>query len=459
VSGYGSYESLKFSGGKVTLDSGYGGAMTGTYTYKNNTLTVTVQGYPIELPLEMGRVGKVDVLLIGGVKYAHPKDKAKVGDAEASGESNFDSDAKPTKPANNANSDKDPIFEQFAKLQKVTVAHKVDVNYEVPGYKIQDGNLYKTSWGGIQGDPILTNAKLIREVGSARFVLKANGELWAFGSNNQGLLGDATGVDRPEPVKIMDGVLDVMTFNDGFPYALKSDNTLWRWGNGTFAPEQIADDVAVILKAPDREKKGAAYLKPNGDLVVDGKVILNNVKEVVTYSDYNSYFVLPSVLILSDNAVYAFPQLSNGKLENTKIYDNVKSIFVLDAQNPANGSVVVTNAGELMAKGDNAQGQFGDGTKVPKTDWVKLADGVASYGGEYTHENTRYNYHYVKTDGSVWAWTSSDPTARQIVPPTTTAETAMDAALESAADAAFASLNPNLAAAGEADFPETKLQS
>ena len=440
VGGSGSYQSLKFSGSNVTLDSGYGGAMTGKYTYKNNTLTVTVQGYPIELPLEMGKVGKVDVLLIGGVKYAHPKDVDKVAGAEAGGEGNFEGADKPTEAVNNANNDKDPIFEQFAKLPKVTVAHKMEDRI-VSGYIVQNGNLYKTGWGGDpDGTPILTDVKLFRDGNRTYFAVKANGELWAFGSNNQGLLGDGTGVDRTDPVKIMDGVLDVMTIEANnylqFPYALKTDNTLWRWGNGIFAPEQIAEGVADILKYPDRENKGAAYHKPNGDIVVDGKLVINNVKEVVTYSDYNSYYTLPSVLILSDNAAYSFPQLANGNLEHTKIYDNAKSVFVLDMQNPANGSVIVTNSGELMGKGDNAQGQFGDGTKVPKTDWVKLADGVASYGGEYALENTRYNYHYIKADGSVWAWTSADPTARQIVPPTVAVTTPATEPAEGAATAA-----------------------
>ena len=432
VSGSGSYESLKFSGSNVTLDSGYGGAMTGKYTYKNNTLTVTVQGYPIELPLEMGRVGKVDVLLIGGVKYAHPKDKAKVADADANGEGNFEINDNPTEAANNTNN-ADPIFEQFAKLPKVTVAHKVVGSTEVSGYEIRGGRLYKTGWGAPE-EPILENAKLIRVAGRTYFVVKANGELWGVGGNENGVLGDGTGVDRQEPVKITDNVVDMVgmvfvgTQWRERVYAIKSDNTLWRWGRGTFAPEQVAADIAELIREPGYDDKGAIYLKTNGDIVMNDQVVLNNVKEVLWQQEGNTRVILK----MSDNAAYDFPSLFNNanSLENTKVYDKAKSVTV----SWTDGYIIVTDSGELMGKGDNSQGQFGDGTKVPKTDWVKLADGVASYGEEYTHENTRYNYHYIKTDGSVWAWTSADPTAKQVVPPTTTVGAAMEAALASAAN-------------------------
>ncbi|MGI5892760.1 MAG: hypothetical protein ACOX7H_08580 [Bacillota bacterium] len=85
-------------------------------------------------------------------------------------------------------------------------------------------------------------------------VLKSDGTLWTWGSNNNGQLGDGTNIDIETPKKVMD---DVATFSigEGSILALKNDGTLWTWGdnymgqlgNGTFTksntPQKIMDDV------------------------------------------------------------------------------------------------------------------------------------------------------------------------------------------------------------------------
>ena len=413
------YKSIKFSGSKITLDSGYGEAMTVTYTYKNNTLTIIVQGYPSEIPLEMGKVGKIDVLRIDGVEYAHPEDKDKVAGADANGEGNFVINENPTKAANNSNIEKDPTFKQFAKLPKVKVEHKVEiesfVHYVVGSsqgrYEIQNGNLYDVDARDERADVlILEGAKLIRRtIGDSYFVLKTNGELWGFGSNNNGRLGDGTAEGRNDPVKIMDGVLDVITASSSRynrVYALKTDNTLWHWGEGILAPEQIAADVAEICSLPG-DKAPVAYLKTNGDLEINGEVFLKNVKEVPAFIQDPGYY--KTLLIMSDNAAYYFPRIADLELDseerlwNEKVYENVKNVTVAGMT-----AYVLTNSGELMGRGDNSKGELGTGTNGTLREWVKIADGVESYGRGYTHQGKGYQFYYIKTDGSVWAWGSSN---------------------------------------------------
>lgn len=84
--------------------------------------------------------------------------------------------------------------------------------------------------------------------------LKSDGSVWAWGYNNGGELGDGTRTERHTPVKVRNpedtGYLsDVVAIaaGDGTSLALKSDGTVWAWGqnwlgavgNGTTAPNQL----------------------------------------------------------------------------------------------------------------------------------------------------------------------------------------------------------------------------
>ena len=80
------------------------------------------------------------------------------------------------------------------------------------------------------------------------FFIKSDNSLWAFGSNVEGRLGDGTGLDRDEPVHILDNV--AMTRPAAFGgevYALQFDGTLWTWGAGIFEPTHLMNDVVNII--------------------------------------------------------------------------------------------------------------------------------------------------------------------------------------------------------------------
>ena len=65
--------------------------------------------------------------------------------------------------------------------------------------------------------------------------VKTDGTLWAFGRNNLGQLGDGTQVDKSSPVQI--GALTnwskpIAGYNSS--YAIKTDGGLWAWGMGIY---------------------------------------------------------------------------------------------------------------------------------------------------------------------------------------------------------------------------------
>jgi uncharacterized protein YjdB len=81
--------------------------------------------------------------------------------------------------------------------------------------------------------------------------VKTNGELWAWGGNGSGQLGDGTTTERHSPIRI-GGLSNWAStsaggMRGGFPFfisnnnsfAVKTDGTLWTWGSGQLVPIQI----------------------------------------------------------------------------------------------------------------------------------------------------------------------------------------------------------------------------
>jgi hypothetical protein len=322
--------------------------------------------------------------------------------------------------------------ERFNKLPDITLKHASSDSLSAGDYGIFDGSLYAKRVYEQGGDAILGNAKsVVKYVNtSTYFVITGNSELYAFGENGGGLVGDGTGVNKSEPVKILDNVIDVVPGVTTVAFTANGD--LYYWGASAYdaygwvkeilyKPELLSQNVAEIVSfivspvlATER------FLKTNGDFEVDGVVVLKKVKKIVNVS--RLWSVSDSVgrvaVIFSDDSFYTYPNLTyppNAALPmyNEKIMDNVKGVYL-------GGQIIVLKDGQMFGKGKNEYGQFGDGTKIDKDSWTKLADGVDYYENnqlttsDYVKANDGYGFRYVKQDGSIWAWKSDDPTPQQL---------------------------------------------
>ena len=61
----------------------------------------------------------------------------------------------------------------------------------------------------------------------------ADGDLWAWGRNDYGQLGDGTTTERHSPVQVLTGV-EAVAAGYGYSLALKTDGTLWAWGRNGY---------------------------------------------------------------------------------------------------------------------------------------------------------------------------------------------------------------------------------
>ena len=85
--------------------------------------------------------------------------------------------------------------------------------------------------------------------------VKTDGTLWAWGNNTQGELGQNNVIARSSPVQI--GALTTWSSVSG-PSAIKNDGTLWAWGSN--ASGQVGDGTVVRRSSPVQIGSSTAWL-------------------------------------------------------------------------------------------------------------------------------------------------------------------------------------------------------
>jgi alpha-tubulin suppressor-like RCC1 family protein len=81
--------------------------------------------------------------------------------------------------------------------------------------------------------------------------LKADGTVWGWGHNIYGQLGDGTNINRICPVQVA-GLQDVKAIATGdcFSIALKRDGTVWAWGHNQTSQAGLCDWLTPSVTAP-----------------------------------------------------------------------------------------------------------------------------------------------------------------------------------------------------------------
>ena len=106
-----------------------------------------------------------------------------------------------------------------------------------------------------------TNWKQVAGGGNHTVAIKADGTLWLWGDNNFGQLGDDTVANKSSPIQTVAGGTDWKSVACGanFTVALKTDGTLWVWGDNPFG--QLGDNTTIKRSSPIQTIAGGTNWK------------------------------------------------------------------------------------------------------------------------------------------------------------------------------------------------------
>ena len=245
------------------------------------------------------------------------------------------------------------------------------------------------------------------------FYIKNDNSLWGFGCNQRGALGTGTGVDVEEPVLIMENVASIHQASN-ITYALKVDKTLWRWGNGEFSPVQVAEDVVAI--SPQSTGYITIIQKSDGLLYtwvfsrnernlerVRSFAMLDLTMQASINSSRSGFYINNENTLIRWSSGGNSPLITRsgrrGSITQTEITQNVQSLWG-GYNGPRYNLFVIKDDYTLWGFGNNASGELGDGTRVPRENPVRIAENVISAG----------KFYYLTADGELWVWDSDNPT-------------------------------------------------
>jgi len=237
----------------------------------------------------------------------------------------------------------------------------------------------------------INNVIAISASGSHTVALRNDGTVWAWGCNGDGQLGDGTTTDRYAPVQVQDlnnitaiaaatgdNLIPSMS-SYGHTLALRSDGTVWAWGNN--GNGKLGDNTSTRRLTP---------------VQVQG---LSNISAIAASSGH-------SVALRKDGIVWAWGNNSSGQLGDGTTTNRLTPVQIQGLSNIAaiavssSTTTALHNNGTVWTLGNNSNGQLGDGTTINRNapGRVQGLTNVSSVSAGFLRGTV------IKADGTVWAW-------------------------------------------------------
>lgn len=223
------------------------------------------------------------------------------------------------------------------------------------------------------------------------------GKVYAWGNNSSGQLGNGTTATSSTPVEVVfPGGVSIVQIAAGSSsgYALASDGVVYAWGDNSYG--QLGDETTTNALTPV--------------VVSAGEVPGGAVVSQVVAGSFTAY------LVTADGAAYGFGQNSDGQIGNGTEADANAPVAVVAGAMPA--GVVFTELsaagswatglgsdGVAYAWGSNGRGQLGDDTGEPSSAPVTVLRGVMPAG--VTVKSVAAGFEYgmlVGSDALLYAW-------------------------------------------------------
>jgi alpha-tubulin suppressor-like RCC1 family protein len=283
-----------------------------------------------------------------------------------------------------------------------------------------------------------TNWKQVSSGSVHTAAIKTDGTLWTWGSGSSGRLGNATVTSTSTPITTFAGGTNWKQVSGGSSHtaAIKTDGTLWTWGLGGFGQlgngvttGNISTPITTFAGGSSWKQVSAGYqhtaaIKTDGTLWTWGNgnsgrlgnaVISGNISTpVTTFAGGTNWKQVSSgnlhtAAIKTDGTLWTWGAGDQGRLGNA-VTTVTRSIPVTTFAGGTNwkqvscGSVhtaAIKTDGTLWSWGVGGNGRLGDATTTnTSTPVTTFAGGTnwkqVSGGNQHTAA--------IKTDGTLWTW-------------------------------------------------------
>ena len=253
--------------------------------------------------------------------------------------------------------------------------------------------------------------------------IDATGQLWAWGSNNHGQLGDGIGGRSRTPIKVLDDVVSVSA-GEGHTMAITSDTVLLAWGNndygqlgnGTFEPIYSPIEVLTDVIAVSAGYCHTLAITSGGKLWAWGNNEYGQLGDGTYESRFSPVVIIDDIVAISAGYNESIAINANGDLfiwddvhglEDDDFYPNTPT-KVENLDNVVSASVgsahvmALTSNGDLWTWGWNEYGQLGVNIGEERLSPVRIMENVISVSAGHAHSTA------ITVDGILWVWGLND---------------------------------------------------
>lgn len=215
--------------------------------------------------------------------------------------------------------------------------------------------------------------KEIEVGGFHTLALDNENNLWAWGCNEQGQLGDGTTTERTSPTKIETDITFVQ-LSVGYMHnaGIDDEGKLWTWGYSAFGA--LGDGTTIKKNKPIKIMEDKIFKKV---IASDSSTLAIDINDEIWYWGR----------VYGSNNAIRIPQKLDFKIEYSFISGNSHYLF-LDKQN------------KLWGWGNNYNGQLGDGTTTERTRPIQIKTET-----KFTQVSAGDRCSLaIDSEGNLWGW-------------------------------------------------------